>query len=131
MVKYLSICILLFVGCATVQEKWRVGEFEEVSSTYGQAIRWGSYEVAKSLIRTQGPDQEEPNIQNLRKIRVTSYELLNSNISEDKFWVQQNVKIQYYHTDYLIEKSLVDKQLWQYDETEETWYLRSGLPDFR
>jgi len=31
----------------------------------------------------------------------------------------------------LIEKTLIDDQMWEYDDTEKAWYLRSGLPDFR
>ena len=43
----------------------------------------------------------------------------------------QAIGIRYYHTERLKEKSLVDRQKWKYDEEDKTWYLESGLPDFK
>ncbi len=131
MVKCLSICVLLLVGCAAFQEKWRMADFEDVSSAYEQAIRWGNYEVAEGFTKVEEADQKGSNLDKFKKIRVTSYELLNTSTSEDKLRVRQSVKINYYDTDHLIERSIIDKQVWGYDETEESWYLQSGLPDFK
>jgi len=127
----LGLCFLLLVGCASVQGAFRVAKFEDISSTYEKAIRWKRYDVAKSFIKGREPDHKEPALETLNKIRVTSYKVLNRGISEDKLRVEQTVRIAYHYTDQPTERNLVDTQLWEYDETQETWYLESGLPDFR
>jgi hypothetical protein len=109
----------------------RLAQFEDISYAYGQAIRWGDYEMANGFIKKQETDQEVLNDDKFDKIRVTSYELLNSNPSEDKLRVHQDVKITYFKVNQMIEKTLIDRQLWEYDETEKAWYLQSGTPDFR
>jgi hypothetical protein len=119
------------VGCTGLQEKCRLAQFEDISSSYEHAIRWGQYDVAKGFRKKQETDHEAWRIDKLDKIRVTSYELLSSNSSEDKLRVHQAVKIRYFNADQMIEKTLIDKQLWEYDDTEKAWYLQSGLPDFR
>jgi hypothetical protein len=132
MFKYvLSLCVLLIVGCTSLQGKSRLAQFEDISSVYGHSIRWGDYDVAKSFRKKQETDYEAWNIDKLNKIRVTSYELLNRNSSEDRLRVHQAVKIRYFSADQMIEKTLIDRQLWEYDDTERSWYLQSGLPDFR
>ncbi len=133
MVKYvLGLCVLSIVGCTSLQGKYRLAQFEDISSAYGQAIRWGDYDVANGFRKKQETDREAWNVDKIDKIRVTSYELLNSNPSEeDKLRVHQAVKIRYFNAHQMIEKTLIDRQLWEYDDTEKAWYLQSGLPDFR
>lgn len=132
MVKHvLSLCVLFVIGCTGLQEKYRLAQFEDVSSSYEHAIRWGHYDVAKGFRKRQETEHGAWHVDNLDKIRVTSYELLGSNSSEDKLRVHQAVKIRYFNADQMIEKTLIDKQVWEYDDTEKAWYLKSGLPDFR
>jgi len=132
MVRYvLSLCVLFVVGCASLQGEWRLAQFEDVSSAYEHAIRWGDYDVAKGFRKKQDTDHQACHADKLDKIRVTSYELLSSRPSVDMVRVRQAVKIRYYNADQLIEKTLIDDQMWEYDDTEKAWYLRSGLPDFR
>lgn len=132
MVKYvLSMFVLFIIGCTSLQGKWRLAQFEDISYAYGQAMRWGDYDVASGFRKKQESDHGAWNVDKLDKIRVTSYELLNSNPSEDKLRVHQSVKIRYFNVDQMKEKSLIDRQLWEYDDTEKAWYLQSGPPDFR
>jgi len=127
----LGLCVFFIVGCTGLQEKCRLAQFEDVSSAYEHAIRWGDCDVAKSLRKKRGTDHEAGHVDKVDKIRVTSYELLSINLSEDQLRVHQAVKIRYFNTDQMIEKTLIDEQLWEYDDTEKAWYLQSGLPDFR
>jgi hypothetical protein len=132
MVRYgLGLCLLLLVGCATIQGNLRLGEFDEISSSYGTAIRWKQYGVAAGFIKGREPDRMASDLEGLNKICVTSYEVLDRDISEDKLRIEQIVRIAYFNTAHVVEKRLFDKQLWEYDETDKTWYLKSGLPDFR
>ena len=132
MAKYvLSLCVLLLVGCTTFQGLSRLSSLESTSKAYGKAIRWGEYQVANRFIKTQETDRQSPNLKKLEKIKVTSYEPMEINTSEDKLQAHQTVEIKYYNTDYLIEKTLIDKQLWEYDAKQKAWYLQGALPDFK
>ncbi len=132
MAKYiLSLCVMLLVGCATFVERQRLDSFESTSRSYGEALLWEQYYVANRFRKVRGTEQQEPNFKKLKKIQVTSYELLDRDTSEDKLQVQQIVEIKYYNINYLIEKTLIDKQLWEYDATEKTWRLQGCLPNFK
>jgi hypothetical protein len=98
---------------------------------YEKAMRWGDYQVVGSVMKMQGTDRQNPNLKKLEKIKVTSYQLIDSHMSEDKLRAHQTVEIKYFNTNCLIVKNLIDKQLWKYDEKEKAWYLQSGLPDFK
>lgn len=80
---------------------------------------------------THGTQQQAVNFKKLQKTKVTSYELLNRKISKDKLLARQTVEIRYYNLDSMIEKTLIDKQAWEYDKGEKTWRLQGGLPDFK
>ena len=127
----LSLCVLLLVGCTTVQGLSRLSSLESTSEAYEKAMRWGEYQVASSFIKTQETHGESPNLKKLEKIKITSYKPMERNTSDDKLQAHQTVEIKYYNTDYLIEKTIVDKQLWEYDEEQKAWYLQSALPDFK
>jgi hypothetical protein len=127
----LTLCVLFIVGCTGLQERVRLAQFEEVSSSYEHAIRWGHYDVAKGFEKKRERDHEARDVEKLDKVRVTSYELLDSHPSENWLTVHQGVKIRYYHADEMVERTLIDKQEWEYDETQKAWYLQTGLPDFR
>jgi hypothetical protein len=63
---------------------------------------------------------------------VTSYELHTTiKVSKDMSLVNQTVEIKYYNLDHMIEKTIVDKQLWKYYAEEKAWYLQSSLPNFK
>ncbi len=62
---------------------------------------------------------------------MTSYELISRNISKDKLLARQTVEIKYYNLDSMIEKTLIDAQVWEYNREEKTWLLQNGLPDFK
>ena len=132
MAKYvLSLCILLLVGCATYQGLSRLSSLESTSKAYEKAMRWGEYQLASSFIKTQGTDGQSLDLKKLENIKITSYKSIEKNTPEDKLQAHQTVEIKYYNTDYLIEKTLIDKQLWEYDEEQKAWYLQSALPDFK
>lgn len=132
MTKYaLSLCVLLLVGCTTFQESSRLNSLESTSEAYGKAIRWGEYQVAYGFIKTQGTEPQPPNFKGLEKIKVISYEPNERNTSQDMLQARQAVEIKYYNTDYLILKTIVDTQLWEYDTKQKIWYLQGPLPDFK
>jgi hypothetical protein len=127
------LCVLLLAGCSAVEivkEKTRMDRFADRTKSYGQAIRWGQWYVARAFVK----DPEVAalsDVEALKKFQVISYDLIDADVSDDKRQAMQAIGIRYYHTERLKEKSLVDRQKWKYDEEDKTWYLESGLPDFK
>lgn len=127
----LSILVLIVISCATFNDQKRLDSLEVLTDRYENAIRWGFYELAGGLVKTsEGPANTAPDYERLKKIRVSSYKVLNRGAEKGELKAVQVVEIRYYHIDYMIEKVLTDTQLWEYDTSEEKWYLTSGLPAF-
>jgi hypothetical protein len=132
MMKYiLGVCIFLFIGCATVSETKKQDLFEITSHSYKQALLFGRYEAASGFRKVQPSGLQAINFKQLKKIKVTNYELITIKVSKEKSLIHQTVEIRYFNRDYMIEKTLVDNQLWRYDAEDNAWYLESGLPDFQ
>jgi len=125
------LCVLALVGCATYTRQKQQERFEDITKAYGDALRWGKYEVANGFRDKNGREEKKPDFGYLKNIKVTSYELKAVNISQDGNAVQQDVEIEYYKIDQFIERTITDSQLWKYDKEEGRWLLHSELPDFK
>ena len=132
MTKYiLSIFILIVTGCATLNEREMLKSLEAVTDKYENSIRWGNYEAANSFIeKSEESKHNTLDFKRLRKIKVSLYTVRNRDVEKEELRATQVVEIRYYHIDYMIEKVLIDKQLWEYDASEEKWHLKSAFPDF-
>ncbi len=128
--KFLSLCILMFFGCATFTDLRLSGEFDKVAESYKSAIRWEDFEMANSFMSKQNPKKEPISADKkfLKKIKITSYEVQNLKMHNEKLMVEQTVEIKYYNMDYLIEKVIDDNQIWIYES--DSWRLSTGLPVF-
>jgi hypothetical protein len=124
------LCVMAIAGCATYARQQQQDRFEDITEAYGDAIRWGKYEVANGF-RFRNEGEEDPDFGHLKNIKVTSYELKAVNVSSDGNTVRQDVEIEYYKIDQLIEKTIIDHQLWKYDGEKERWFLHGTLPDFK
>jgi hypothetical protein len=99
-------------------------------TSYAAAIRWGRFESAADFM---APSPRPPALDSawLKNIHVTSYEVLYRKNLEKGSLIEQNVEIRYYHEQSGVEKTLLDRQRWRYQEKQNTWALESGLPAFR
>jgi hypothetical protein len=125
------ILMLLLMGCAGFADKkenWM--EFDETSRAYLLALRWGEYEAAYGFKRLPGINDEVPNFKDFSDVRVTSYRVKQTIISEDEMIVMQIVDFQYYRMSNVTVRTITDRQKWEYDKEKERWYLISDLPHF-
>ena len=130
MVKWAAL-ILLLMGCAGLtgeKENWM--KFDETSRSYLLALRWGEFEAAYGFKKLSSENEEVPDFQDLADVRVTSYRVKQTIISEDEMIVIQIVEFQYYRMRNVTVRNTTDNQKWEYDKEKERWYLLSNLPDF-
>ena len=132
--RYIALFLVLvgvFVGsgCAGVSE--RAKSLDTITRAYEKHLRWSKYEEARAFkkgAQTFLTDNERRRLQN---IRVTGYDILNTQVSKDQNTAVMMVRIRYFHDEYAIEKTFIDQQQWEYDEKSENWYLTSPIPSFR
>jgi hypothetical protein len=130
MAKFVVLTLLL-IGCAGLDiGKENLKKFEETSRAYIMALRWGEFETAYGFKRPPSIDDEVPDFQDLRDVRVTSHRVKQTIISEDEMIVMQIVDFQYYRMRNVTVKTVTDRQKWEYDEEKKRWYLISDLPNF-
>jgi len=116
-------CVMVLVSCA---EQKRKAALEDNLSMYEQAIRWSAFDKASKYLK----ESDNIDVTRLEGVRVTSYTPMGRDVSEDGQRVDENVKIGYVLKKDQVERSLVDHQVWEYDEKENRWYLMTSLPDF-
>lgn len=122
---------LLLISCASLTEMRKKDKFEERSRAYEDAVRWSNFETAGSFLNPEESEKIYAKIEELKQFKVTSYVVKKFLPSKDQSQVRLFVEVHYFRINGLVVNSLIDRQLWEYDTTEEQWFLTSGLPDFK
>ena len=120
--------LLVLAGCGSIEKDKKANAMDAALNTYGDAIRWGYFETAYSYLH---PDKRKEAPATLENVRVTSYEVLQPPLMKDEENAEQVVRIEYVHKDVQQVRSLSDRQLWRYEKNTNTWWLNSGVPDFK
>ena len=124
----LLIFSLLLSGCASSFDFRRQDTFEERVRQYGNLIRWSEFEAAEYFLTldASGKRPKAPN-----DVRITDYQVKLMVVSEDARKAGQTVDITYFKSGNPRVKTVTDQQLWEFDETRNDWFLKSGFPDFK
>lgn len=118
------------VGCASVIDKVKLNKFADTSKSYGEALLWGHFEAANLFRKPELAENEKPNFEKLKNIKVAQYDIKDMNVSDDGSRIEQAAEITYYHRNKMILKTLRDKQVWEFSAKDGRWYLTTQLPDF-
>lgn len=121
---------LLFCGCASVEKDKRAIALDAATSGYRSALRWGYYETAFGYLH---PDlrKDKPMPESLTDLRLTGYDVVQPPLVQEDDTATQIVNIDYLYEDRQVVKQLTDRQTWKWDPTLKSWWLKSGLPDFK
>jgi hypothetical protein len=129
-----KLCISAFVwltligitACASLDNQIQQEAFDRISNQYRRALLASDFEAALNM--TSSPSAVA--LPALKNIQVVSYSLRKAEFSEDRSKVLQEVELEYYRTDSMLQKSMRDHQEWIYEPGSKTWVLTSGLPQF-
>ena len=98
---------------------------------YANALRWGGWEQALAFV---APDtrKEHPlthlDLERYKQVRMASYNEQPA-VPVGPHEVRQVVQIGLININTQTERTIVDSQLWRYDQKDAHWHLISGLPD--
>ena len=120
-------------SCETMENAGRKNKMDFDLKLYGHEVRWGEIEALPSYLKPEMVDEQPPLADNPENIRVTGYELLVSphDVDSKKTRVAQTVRIHYIFRDRQVVRSLIDKQLWEYDADAKKWYRANPIPVFK
>ena len=131
-VKFVLILLsLLLVSCTSLSDMRKKDKFEERFQAYEDAVRWSDFATASTFLKSEKLEKLYPKLEELKQIKVTSYEVRKFLPSKDQSQVLLIVEIEYFRRNGLVVNRLIDQQLWKYNTTEKQWFLTSGLPDFK
>lgn len=120
---------LLLSACAGVgSEK---NKLEETLYLYAGAVRWGEVEQIIAFHDPKGLEESPPSdleLERWRQLRVTGYRSRAREPQPDGSIVHY-AEIEFMNRHTLITSSLLDREVWRYDEDAKRWWLVSGLPD--
>ena len=129
------VCVVVassfLVGCQRAQNEKQASSLEESHKMFGKLLRWQEYEAASRYIVVRESQVQPLDLESLDEIRVTSYEVVDKLIIQDKNEAVITVKIEFYQDDTARVYSLRDEQNWWYSQEQERWFLDDTLPDFR
>ena len=127
----LPVLLLLFIGgCQTIANKQSNIELEKVLNSYHTTVRWGNPEQAYIFLKPESfPDLEIPS--DLDNIRVTGYEVIQQPTPLSEELVNQTARISYVLKDRQIERTLMDRQVWEYQAEHKIWYRINPIPEYK
>jgi hypothetical protein len=125
------IAAVVLAGCAMDKLKTREGILDDTLQTYAATMRWGDMTKGLAFVdpkyRLAHP-MSELDLARYRQVAVTAYnDEPATPINKDE--VSQTVEIGLVNVNTQSARSVVDHQIWHYDEKEKHWWLTSGLPD--
>ena len=123
--------IALLTACAVEKMRNKETILEETLKTYAATIRWGDMTQAIAFVDPKYREAHPMTALDLaryKQVQVTAYnDSPATPIGENE--VRQVVEIGLVNINTQTARSIVDKQVWRYDEAEKHWWLTTGLPD--
>jgi hypothetical protein len=125
----IGLAAFALAGCPNTKSQSNL--LSETLEAYAAAIRWNNFDQAVAFV---DPDvlKDHPvtplDLQRYHQIQVTTYNekpALPAGPNE----VRQVVEIGIVNVNTQAARTVVDNQLWRYDEKGKHWRLMSGLPD--
>jgi hypothetical protein len=122
--------MILLSGCAQMGNIKKKQMFSDINNAYRNAILWSDFEYALSFQKKNSLKDQVELDPMYKKIKVTAYDEKRHVVNSYATQIEQTVHIQYYWIDQMLEKSIIDYPVWEWDTHSQNWYLISELPVF-
>jgi hypothetical protein len=121
--------LLLLAACASTQDQ--LYALDKSFNAYERALRWQEVDVVIAFHKNEHEKLTTEQRKYLKQFRVTSYNVVYTNVAADGNHASQVIELKYYKKDSITIHELTINNQWEYDEKAQRWYLTNGLPDFK
>lgn len=121
--------MVLLVGCAGLSDQHL--KFQQLNFAYERALRWGDYDKAYSAHINEKEPFSEQERKRLSHIRVSGYNVVNSQLSADQTRITQLVEIRFYNEDTAIERKMNFTLEWDLEKESGHWRITSPFPNIK
>ena len=119
----------LLSSCQSFQDVKQKKVYSNLSKTFRQAILWSDFEYASEFL-AEGYKKNEKVDPVYDEIKVTAFEEKRMVVDPEINTIEQVAEIRYYWVDRMVEKSITEHFIWEWDPEAKNWFLISGLPKF-
>ena len=128
----LIMLVLMVAVCSCSSYNLR-GNLDETARAYGVAVRWKHFETAELFVVSSIRDQFEKRVKDAKDIEVSDYEIITVDYDEASKKATVNAKITYSTRSSNRVRTLIDKQVWSYEDPKGSnqWRLMTLLPEFK
>ena len=127
----LMFAIALCAGCAAMSAQSEGAALQSTLVAYANAIRWGDMSQAVVFVDPQAL-KDHPltplDMERYKQVHIGTY-TEQPVVPVGPHEVRQVVRIGLINVNTQTERTIIDNQLWRYNEKTKHWYIVSGLPD--
>ncbi|WP_428609991.1 hypothetical protein [Sedimenticola sp.] len=124
--------LILLTGCKTLnlmQDK-KAETLQDTLKAYQSTVRWGYPGQAYNFLR-KDIAAKTPVPTNLKNVSVTDYKVIRQPSQVSETQATQTAVIGFIFDDRQVEKTVHDRQLWEYDPETEAWFRINPIPEYR
>ena len=103
----------------------------ETQLKYVHFMRWGEYEAASMLVEPDSRELFLKEIQPLSSVRLSDYEVLDSEFNENATECTVRVSFSAYHMNRLIEHRWMETQVWVREPRSPEWHVKPDIEKIR
>lgn len=118
------------LGCAEIRSKDQAVLLQDSLRGYSNAMRWSDFNAAMAFVERREEAVDQIDLERLKDVRVTSYEIEDQYLSVDKGEAYVTAKISFHLADSMTVETITDKQTWWYRKDQRRWLLDGSLPSF-
>ncbi|MFZ1984441.1 MAG: hypothetical protein WAU91_08505 [Desulfatitalea sp.] len=100
--------------------------FKDIADTYRFALLRADYRQASNLVDPS--ERKTLDLNHLKEIKIVDYNPTRITLSEDKSKITQEIELQYFLMSHNILRTAQYQQIWQYQEENKLWLLKTDLP---
>ena len=119
----------MLAGCQPIRDVRQKKLYSELSQTFRKAVLWSDFEYASEFL-AEGYKKNEKIDPIYNEIKVTAFEEKRMVVDPEINTIEQIVDIHYYWVDRMVEKTITEHLIWEWDPEAKKWFLISGLPKF-
>jgi hypothetical protein len=126
----IPLLLLVIAACASMASRDRLDQFSQAAETFKWAVLDGDFRAAARFIDGDPGFQHSVDAGSYKNIKVVKYTASRVNVSDDRTRIEQDVDLEYFLLNRNILKTARTRQVWQYDQEQKAWTLKTKLPDF-